>query len=90
MQDEIESGRLLGDPVLIFIHGYGSSGRGGIIRDEARRRLEFLAGRGMIGEFLPGEKCDRRSGRFRHLVRRFPVLNRLVKRPNPGITVVIL
>ena len=38
---------------LEIIHGYGSSGSGGVIRDELRRYLK--AHEEIFGDFLPGE-----------------------------------
>ncbi|MDW7772791.1 MAG: hypothetical protein SCH71_07875 [Desulfobulbaceae bacterium] len=90
MHNEIRVAHLQDERLLIFIHGYGSSGRGGAIRGEVRRQLQYRLDKKEINDFLPGENCYRRSGHFRQLVRRFPVLEKLVKRPNPGITIVIL
>jgi len=90
MHNELEAARLHNDRVLIFIHGYGSSGRGGAIRKEVHRQLQYMLDQKDVNDFLPGENCDKRSGRFRQMVRRFPFMEKLVKKPNPGITVVVL
>lgn len=90
MQNELEAARLNNERVLVFIHGYGSSGRGGAIRKEVRRQLQYMLDQKNINEFLPGEKCDKRSGVFRQMARRFPFMESLVRKPNPGITVVVL
>jgi len=78
--------------VLTLIHGYGSSGRGGSIREEVRRQLEYERSRGMIRDMVVGESLGGRSGPARQLRRRFPLLSRFVdlSRPNPGITLVVL
>jgi hypothetical protein len=76
--------------VLILIHGYGSSGRGGAIRKEVRRRLDLLAERRQVGDLLRGENIDHRSGRCRSLRKRFPCLRAVLRRANPGITIVVL
>jgi hypothetical protein len=90
MQGELESSRLLGCRVLVLIHGYGSSGKGGAIRREVRNRLQYLRDKVEINDFLPGEECEKRCGRFRQMIRRFPFTGGLVRKPNPGITLVIL
>lgn len=90
MHNEITTARLLGERLLVFIHGYGSSGRGGAIKDEVRRQLEYLFEKKEINDFIPGVDCDRRAKHFRQLLRRFPVLGKLVRKPNPGITVVVI
>jgi DNA-directed RNA polymerase subunit RPC12/RpoP len=90
LHNEIITARRQGDRVLILIHGFGSSGRGGAIKKEVRRQLQFLFDKKEINDFLPGEDCDKRSGRFRQMVRRFSCVEKLVRKPNPGITVVVL
>jgi len=90
LHNEVEASRLLGCRVLVLIHGYGSSGKGGAIRKEVRSRLQYLRDKKEINDFLPGENCAKLSGPFRQAARRFPFLDRLVKKPNPGITVVVL
>lgn len=90
MHSEIENARLHGERVLIFIHGYGSSGTGGLIKQEVRRQLRYLIENHEIHDFIPGEDCHKRSRHFRQLVRRFPELRKLVKNPNPGIIVAVI
>lgn len=38
-----------------IIHGYGSSGKGGKIKEQCRALLEAKKQRGIIKEYLPGE-----------------------------------
>lgn len=38
-----------------IIHGYGSSGKGGKIKEQCRAMLEIKKQRGIIKEYLPGE-----------------------------------
>lgn len=77
--------------VLTLIHGYGSSGKGGVIRQEVRRRLNFLQYQGKISEIIEGERFTPLAGPGRQLLRRFPALreHRDFGRANPGITVVV-
>lgn len=90
LQNEIRTAGLNKERVLVLIHGYGSSGQGGAIKKEVRRQLQFLYDKKSIQDYVPGEKCDKRSGRFRQLARRFPFVEKFVRKPNPGITFVIL
>jgi hypothetical protein len=84
--------RRRGVRVLKVIHGYGSSGKGGRIRDEVRKLLEGMTGRGEVAGFLHGEDFRRQSGRARDLVRRFPELKEDPDfgRGNRGVTLVVL
>ena len=44
--------------LIKFIHGYGSSGKGGKIRIAARRELETLQKRGYVKAIIYGEKLS--------------------------------
>lgn len=89
---KLDQARLEQCRVLTMIHGYGSSGRGGVIRQEIRARLQYLKHRAVINDFLPGEDFSTRTGSGRQLLRRFPFLrqHRDLNRANPGITLVII
>lgn len=78
--------------VLTLIHGYGSSGAGGLIRQEVRARLLYLQHRGGISEIISGEDFSTRSGPSRNLLHRFPLLRQHhdLNRGNPGITLAVL
>ena len=92
LESAITAGRMQGFKALTLIHGYGSSGSGGAIKNGVVQRLEFLRLQGHIREIVPGETFEGRSGRGRQLLRRFPFLagHRDLNRANPGITLVIL
>ncbi|WP_051554484.1 Smr/MutS family protein [Desulfobulbus elongatus] len=77
---------------LTLIHGYGSSGTGGAIREAVRHQLQFYRLQGRIREIVPGEELAGRSRRGRQFLRRFPFLagHRDLNRANPGITLIIL
>ena len=51
----------LGCSGVKLIHGYGSSGAGGRIRVEARRRLDRMKAGGEIWGYIPGESQQRRD-----------------------------
>jgi hypothetical protein len=51
----LRNGKLLGVSALKIIHGYGSTGKGGKIRQEARRYLEGQRRKGLIYDFIAGE-----------------------------------
>ncbi len=91
MQSELASAQLTGVRVVTLIHGYGSSGKGGKIRIECRKLLDFLQQSGMIKTVIYGEAFNRRSGLGKSLVRQYPDLSLLCRSDfnNPGITVVV-
>ncbi len=78
--------------LLTLIHGYGSSGKGGVIRLECRKMLDFLKSKGLISDFIAGEDFNKRSGSVKSLLQRYPQLgaDRHLNKGNRGITLVIL
>ena len=76
--------------LLTLIHGYGSSGKGGLIRIEVRKTLDYLRTRKVIYEFIPGESFNKRNGIVKNLLPRYPQLaaNPHFNRSNKGVTVV--
>ncbi len=89
---EIEVAKKQKVPLLTFIHGYGSSGKGGAIRKECRKNLEYMRSIGKIDDFIIGERFTKKRGSVKMLLRRYPQLNRdkNLNMNNKGITLVIL
>ncbi|MCP3851522.1 MAG: RING-HC finger protein [Gammaproteobacteria bacterium] len=92
MHRELFISRKQGIKVITLIHGYGSTGKGGGIRDAVRQDLQFQFHKKKINDIVFGEDFSRKSGKGRYLIRRFPFLttHRDINRANPGITLVIL
>ena len=88
----IDAARAQGVSVLFVVHGYGSSGKGGAIRDECRKYLGILREKGQIADFVNGENVGKRCPQGKNLLKRFPQLDnyRDCQVSNPGITVVVL
>ena len=84
--------RAQGVRVLAVVHGYGSSGKGGVIRDECRKYLDILREKGQIADFICGEDLGKRRPQGKNLLRRFPQLEdyRDCQASNPGMTMVVL
>ncbi len=90
LRQEIDTARRQGCRVLVLIHGYGSSGKGGAIGKEVRRQLMYMLDHHQLNDVLPGEEIDSRTGRSRQFLRRFPFLAVYLKHANPGVTLVVL
>ncbi len=92
MEQAVREAKRSGCSVLILIHGYGSSGRGGAIRTECRKVLAYLLDKGDIGGFTAGEAMHSHRREVRQWLRRFPKLakNRYLNSGNKGITFVFL
>ncbi len=81
-----------GAKVLKVIHGYGSTGRGGKIRDAVRRELGRMLARGDVAAVVHGEEYSSATIAGRDLLSRFKEL-KATERPdssNHGITLVEL
>jgi len=92
LENGIDAARAGDVRVLSVVHGYGSSGKGGAIRDECRKYLDILRQKGKIADFVHGEDLGKRRPQGKNLLKRFPQLDtyRDCQVSNPGITVVVL
>jgi hypothetical protein len=92
LENAIENARSEGVAILTLIHGYGSSGKGGGIRVECRKTLEYLFGQRKVLGVVYGEDFSQRQGPVKQLLHRFPQLSRHshLNRKNKGITLVVL
>jgi len=80
---ELQRARQNGVGLLKIIHGYGSSGEGGVIREAVQAELVRLEKDGQIRAFIAGE--DWRISKHRELKR-----DRDLGRGNRGISVVVV
>ena len=88
----IKNAAPFGVAVIKVIHGYGSGGKGGVIRTEARKYLERLKRQGQIKGFIIGEQFSIFN---EETLKAFRVCDELrrdsdLERHNNGITLVIL
>ena len=58
MELEIELAKISGEKIIKFIHGYGSSGSGGLICKNIRERLISLKKQRIIKDYIFGEDWD--------------------------------
>lgn len=75
---------------LCVIHGYGSSGRGGVIREKVRQWLHAQARNGTVKAIINGEDFDIFNAKARELKSTYKELEQLLKVCNHGVTVVEL
>jgi hypothetical protein len=79
-------------PLIKLIHGYGSSGVGGRLREEVRNTLGRLQRNGLISGFITGEDFRLSNEASWELVKRYKTMkqDRDFGRANRGITIVVL
>jgi hypothetical protein len=92
MEHELGQARRSGGAALKLIHGYGSSGAGGALRDELQKDLRHAAENGRIRAFIAGEDWRVSNETTWALLRRFPEWKKDsdLGRGNRGISIVVL
>jgi hypothetical protein len=89
---ELAHARRAGAPAIKIIHGYGSSGVGGVLRDVIRVTLRQMADDGKIKAFVAGEDWRISNETAWEMQKRVPELKRDsdLGRGNKGISIVLL
>lgn len=89
---EMDAARRSGIRVLKVVHGYGSTGAGGVLCTGIRRSLRLRIKEGKALRMVPGERFSSDALEARELLQRYPALrrDRDFNRGNPGITLVEL
>lgn len=87
----VMSKKELGYRAMKVIHGFGSSGKGGVLRTASREYLSSLKRRKVIADFIPGEDFSIFNEATRKATQVCPDLSkdRDLERHNNGVTIVI-
>ncbi len=75
---------------VILVHGYGSTGKGGAIRQKARQWLNAQARNGKIKAVVNGEDFNILNSKAREMKAKYIELEPLLRVTNHGVTVVEL
>ena len=91
MEREIHVARGAGYKAVKLIHGYGSSGVGGILRTELQKELRRMQSSGAIQAFIPGEDWRISDETTWKLLKKFPEWKKDpdLGRTNQGISIVV-
>ncbi len=92
LEFELRQAREHGARAVKVIHGYGSSGVGGVLRDAVQRQLRKLQDEGLIRSFVAGENWRVSNEIAWGISRQLPELklDRDLNRGNRGISIVLL
>ncbi len=92
LESAIAQAKKEGTQALKIIHGYGSSGQGGVLRFAIRGYLRQMKDRGEIVLFVNGESFSQFEERSRELLRRQPdlLVDQDLGNGNRGITLVLI
>ena len=90
LERTLREARSCGAKVVRVIHGYGSTGRGGKIRDAVRRELGRKLARGEVRAVVHGENYSSTTNVGRDLISRFKELKTTERSDssNPGLTII--
>lgn len=92
LEKEIRKHSNLGVKALKIIHGYGSSGQGGVIREKVIKRLKIKKQNGTIKHFYNCDFLSKDIDDFQLVVKLCPDIKNAVKkdRKNKGVTYIVL
>ena len=90
LERDLREARSCGAKLVRIIHGYGSSGRGGKIRDAVRRELGRKLARGEVKDVTPGENYSSTTNAGADLLSGFKELKTTERSDNSnhGLTIV--
>lgn len=91
LQHELHKARREGCVAVKIIHGYGSSGQGGVLRESIQAGLRKAAQDGSISAIIAGEDWRISDGTTWTLVKRYPEWKQDhdLGRNNKGIAIVV-
>ena len=89
---ELQRAKAKGAKAMKLIHGYGSTGVGGKLRDGLRSSLSRRRKEGLIQSWVAGEKWDPFDPVSQAMLDACPELarDRDIGQGNPGVTIVLL
>jgi hypothetical protein len=92
MEHELHLARKQGYAAVKLIHGYGSSGVGGALRDELQKQLRLSVRNGAIRALIPGDDWRISDETTWALLKRFPEWKQDsdLGRNNQGVSIVVL
>ena len=91
MEQEIELCKLEGTPMFKIITGYGSHGRGGLIKGACEKKLKQLKQKGIITDFISGDLWNMHyAPALKYKTLHPSIIDEDFNIPNGGITIIIL
>ena len=93
LTDNIRQFEALGIKAIVLIHGYGSSGEGGLIKRAIHEALENNRFADRVEDYYFGEQVSFGSQAYQNLMKRRPGLRRFIgrfKAGNAGISILLL
>lgn len=92
IDQEIKYSRAIGNRGIVIIHGYGSHGCGGVIKEEIKRYLPILKKKNIITDYVFGENWGETNPVKRKICSICPelILHENLTSLNSGVSVILL
>ena len=92
IDEEIKYSRAIGNRVVIIIHGYGSHGKGGTIKEYVKSYLPDLKKKGIITDYVFGENWGELNASRKRICEIAPeiILKENLSRLNAGVSVILI
>ena len=92
LEKEIEFAKKEGTKVIVFVHGYGSKGYGGLIKKEVELKLVELKRKKKIKTFVLGEHWTQTSEDVKLICEASPelIISDQVRNINSGVSIVLV
>lgn len=92
IDEEIRYSRAIGNRVVVIIHGYGSHGMGGAIKQGVKRYLPQLKKMGIIDKYVFGENWGNTNPDVKEIEKISPdiILNENLSSINSGVSVILI
>lgn len=89
---EIEYAKIMHDKAIIVIHGYGSNGVGGLIKEGLIKHLAQLKKHRVIRDFVPGEMWADTNPSKEKICQECPdiIVNSNLQGLNSGVSVILV
>lgn len=92
IDEEIKYSRAIGNRAIVIIHGYGSHGTGGVIKDAVKHYLPELKRKHIIDDYVFGENWGDTNPTKIKMCHIFPelILHENLHSLNRGVSVILL
>ena len=92
IDEEIKYSRAIGNRAVVIIHGYGSHGQGGVIKEAVKNYLPELKKKHIIADYVLGEHWGDTNESKQNMCRICPdlILHENLQGLNSGVSVILL
>ena len=92
IDQEIKSAKVIGNRAIVIIHGYGSHGKGGVIKEAIKHYLPELKKKKIILDYLHGENWGETNPVRKKMCEVCPelILHENLQSLNSGVSVILI